>query len=120
MTDRRSAPGGPDSEPDTVELPVGDVLDLHSFPPREVSDLVQHYLDCAFDEGLSGVRIVHGKGMGVQRSIVRKLLERHPRVEAYGDAPLEAGGWGATWVRFHSRPDRTEEGRAGNFSAPNA
>ena len=90
-------------EPDDdgpVEMEVGDVLDLHSFPPREIRDLVLHYLDLAGEAGFEQVRIIHGRGAGVQRRTVRTLLERHPRVEAFGDAPLGAGGWGATWARL--------------------
>jgi DNA-nicking Smr family endonuclease len=83
-----------------VELPITDVLDLHSFPPREVADVVREYLDAAYEKGLRELRIVHGKGTGVQRRTVRTLLERDPRVAEFGDAPLEAGSWGATWVRL--------------------
>lgn len=83
-----------------VELPVTDVLDLHTFRQSEVPDLVREYLDAAYEKGLRELRIIHGKGIGVQRQTVRTLLARDPRVEAFGDAPLEAGGWGATWVRM--------------------
>jgi DNA-nicking Smr family endonuclease len=83
-----------------VEIPITDVLDLHSFRPPEVADVVREYLDAAHALGLRELRIVHGKGIGVQRQTVRTLLERDGRVEAFGDAPLEAGGWGATWVRL--------------------
>ena len=83
---------------DPVELPITDVLDLHSFPPAEVSDLVRDYLDEAWTRGLRQLRIIHGRGTGTQRRSVRTLLSRDPRVVDFGDAPLEAGGWGATWV----------------------
>src|SRR4051794_25620567 len=83
-----------------IEIPITDVLDLHSFRPPEVADVVREYLDAAYARGLRALRIVHGKGTGTQRRTVRTLLERDPRVEAFGDAPLEAGGWGATWVRL--------------------
>ena len=85
-----------------IELPITDVLDLHSFRPSEVPDLVRDYLDAAYEKGFRELRIIHGKGIGVQRETVRTLLERDPRVEAFGNAPLEAGGWGATWVRLRS------------------
>ncbi len=88
-------PEGPD-EP--VEVPIGDVLDLHSFRPAEVPDLVRHYLDEAWANGLRRLRIIHGRGTGAQRRTVRTILSRDPRVSAFGDAPGEAGGWGATWV----------------------
>ena len=89
-------------EPETVELPITDVLDLHSFRPSEVPDVVRDYLDAAHEKGFRDLRIIHGKGVGVQRQTVRTLLERDPRVESFGDAPMEAGGWGATWVRLRS------------------
>lgn len=85
---------------DVVELPITDVLDLHSFLPREVPDVVRDYLDAAYEAGFRAVRIIHGRGAGVQRQTVRTLLGRDPRVEAFGDAPPGAGGWGATWVRL--------------------
>lgn len=83
-----------------VELPITDVLDLHSFRPAEVSGVVREYLDAACEKGFRALRIIHGRGIGVQRLAVRTLLSRDPRVEAFGDAPAEAGGWGATWVRL--------------------
>jgi DNA-nicking Smr family endonuclease len=85
---------------DPVELPITDVLDLHSFRPAEVPDVVREYLEAAWEKGFRELRIIHGKGIGVQRQTVRTLLGRDERVEAFGDAPLEAGGWGATWVRL--------------------
>jgi DNA-nicking Smr family endonuclease len=87
-------------EDEVVELPVTDVLDLHSFRPAEVPDVVREWLDAAYEKGFRELRIIHGKGIGVQRQTVRTLLGRDPRVEAFGDAPLEAGSWGATWVRM--------------------
>lgn len=87
---------------DPVELPITDVLDLHSFRPAEVPDVVREYLEAAWEKGFRELRIIHGKGIGVQRQTVRTLLARDERVEAFGDAPLEAGGWGATWVRLRS------------------
>ena len=85
---------------DVIELPITDVLDLHPFQPREVKDVVRDYLDAAYDQGLRHLRIIHGRGTGVQRRTVRTLLERDPRVVAFGDAPAEAGGWGATWLEM--------------------
>jgi dsDNA-specific endonuclease/ATPase MutS2 len=89
-------PDGPADGP--VEVPIGDVLDLHSFRPAEVPDLVRHYLDEAWARGLRHLRIIHGRGTGTQRRTVRTVLSRDPRVKAFGDAPIEAGGWGATWL----------------------
>src|SRR5258706_10725183 len=83
-----------------VELPITDVLDLHSFRPAEVADVVREYLEAAWEKGLRELRIIHGRGIGAQRQTVRTLLSRDPRVTGFGDAPAEAGGWGATWVRL--------------------
>ena len=83
-----------------VEIPITDVLDLHSFRPAEVKEVVPAYLDAAWEKGLRELRIIHGRGIGVQRQTVRTLLERNPRVVEFGDAPPEAGGWGATWLRM--------------------
>ncbi len=83
-----------------AELAITDVLDLHSFPPREVGDLVRTWLDEAAAAGLRRLRIIHGKGIGAQRQQVRTLLARDRRVTGFGDAPPEAGGWGATWVNL--------------------
>ncbi len=105
-----------------VELPIGDVLDLHSFPPREVHDVVLSYLDAAAAAGLAHLRIVHGKGIGAQRQMVRTLLARDPRVTGFGDAPAEAGGWGATWVRLAApgspEPDPPEPPPAAQAEGP--
>ena len=87
-------------EPDPIELEITDVLDLHSFRPQEVSSVVREYLDAACEKGLKRVRIIHGRGVGVQRQTVRNLLERDERVRDFGDAPPDAGGWGATWAEL--------------------
>ena len=79
-------------------IPVTDVLDLHSVPPCDVRGVVEEYLEEARRVGLRALRIVHGRGIGVQREIVRAILARTPFVAGYGDAPLEAGGRGATVV----------------------
>ena len=90
-----------DEDPvDPIELEITDVLDLHPFQPQDVSSVVREYLDAAYDAGLRRLRIIHGRGAGVQRKTVRTLLERDDRVRGFGDAPPGAGGWGATWVDF--------------------
>ena len=95
MTDEDdSAP----EELDSVELPIEDVLDLHPFRPAEAADVVRSWLEEAYARGLRRVRVIHGKGIGVQRETVRKILARDPRVVAFGDLPAEHGGWGATWI----------------------
>jgi dsDNA-specific endonuclease/ATPase MutS2 len=79
-----------------VILPITDVFDLHSVPPRDVKAIVEAYLEEAHARGFTAIRIVHGRGIGVQREMVRTILARTPFVLEFSDAPLEAGGWGAT------------------------
>lgn len=85
-----------DDEP--VRIPITDVFDLHSVQPKEVEIAVEAYLEEANRMGLKSLRIIHGRGIGVQRQIVRAVLSRTPFVASYADAPPEAGGWGATIV----------------------
>ena len=87
-----------DELPDDVTLPIEDAIDLHAFAPRDVKDVVASYLDAAHEAGFREVRIIHGRGIGVQREAVRALLARHPKVVGFADAPPERGGWGATLV----------------------
>jgi dsDNA-specific endonuclease/ATPase MutS2 len=81
-----------------VRIPVTDVFDLHTVPAREVQAVVENYLEEANRLGLRALRIIHGRGIGVQREIVRSILSRTPFVASFSDAPAEAGGWGATVV----------------------
>ena len=83
-----------------VVLPVEEHLDLHAFSPRDVRDVVGSYLEAAWEAGFQEVRLIHGRGIGVQRESVRSLLARHPHVLSFADAPPERGGWGATVVRL--------------------
>jgi len=85
-------------EEDPVRIPISDVFDLHSVPPRDVKPIVVEYLAEARRSGFKALRIIHGRGIGVQREIVRSVLAQTPFVESFGDAPMEAGGWGATVV----------------------
>ncbi len=85
-----------DAQP--VELPITDVFDLHSVPAKDVKEAVEEYLSEAHRLGYTALRIIHGRGIGVQRETVRTILARTSFVESYGDAPAEAGGWGATLV----------------------
>ena len=87
-----------DEIPDDVTLPIEDAIDLHAFAPRDVKDVVASYLEAAREAGFREVRIIHGRGIGVQREAVRALLARHPRVASFADAPPARGGWGATIV----------------------
>ena len=79
-------------------IPVTDVFDLHSVPPRDVKAVVEEYLTEAVRLGFKALRIIHGRGIGVQRETVRAILGRRPEVIDFRDAPLEAGGRGATVV----------------------
>lgn len=84
--------------PEIVEIQITDTLDLHSFRPQEVSEVVESFLEAALESGFTRLRIIHGKGIGAQRRMVRSLLRRHPDVDSFADAPGDAGGWGATTV----------------------
>ena len=86
------------TEPDPVTLPIEDSLDLHAFVPRDVPSVVDEYLSQTVARGFGEVRLIHGRGTGVQRAIVQKILARHPRVLSFSDAPPDRGGWGATIV----------------------
>jgi dsDNA-specific endonuclease/ATPase MutS2 len=83
-----------DGEP--VPIEITDVFDLHSVPDRDVTGVVEAYLEEARVRRFRYVRIIHGRGIGVRREIVRSVLSRASFVESYTDAPAEAGGWGAT------------------------
>ena len=88
------------SIPEEIELPLEDFIDLHPFQPREIPSVVDSYLEAAAEAGFTEVRLIHGRGIGVQRERVRSVLAKHPLVEAFGDAPSPRGGWGATLVRL--------------------
>jgi DNA-nicking Smr family endonuclease len=94
----RTAAVALDDEP--VRIPIEDALDLHAFAPRDVASVVAEYLDAAHARGFAEVRLIHGRGIGVQRRIVQSVLARHPLVAGFADAPPERGGAGATIVRL--------------------
>jgi dsDNA-specific endonuclease/ATPase MutS2 len=85
---------------DPIRIPIGDVFDLHTVPPRDVKAVVEEYLIEARNAGFKALRIIHGRGIGVQREIVRSVLAKTEFVAEFRDAPAEAGGWGATIVTF--------------------
>jgi DNA-nicking Smr family endonuclease len=85
-----------DEEP--VEIPITGELDLHAFAPRDVPAVVEEYVEACRERGLSRLRLVHGRGAGVQRAEVRRVLGRLPGIRSFSDAPPESGGWGATIV----------------------
>ena len=84
-------------------MPIEDILDLHTFKPKEVPDLLADYFYACIDAGIYSVRIVHGKGRGILKKRVQELLKKNPLVESYKNAPLEAGSWGATLVELKPR-----------------
>ena len=83
-----------------VKIDIEDVLDLHTFKPEDVPDLLEDYIFECIKSGIFSVRIIHGKGKGIQKKRVQKLLKNNPKVESFQDAPPEAGGWGATLVEL--------------------
>jgi len=83
-------------EDETIPYPIEDSIDLHTFRPNEVKDLLNDYLEAAGGKGFEEVRIIHGKGIGVQRRIVHSVLKNHPLVSSFREAGLDAGSWGAT------------------------
>jgi len=87
-----------------VRIPITDVFDLHTIAPRDVAAAVDAYLDEAYEMGLRALRIVHGKGIGVQRETVRRILATKSYVKGFRDAPVEAGSWGATVVDLEPPP----------------
>ena len=87
-----------DQEP--IALPIDGVLDLHTFSPKEVANLLDDYVAECIKAEIYDLRIIHGKGKGILKDRVRKILAAHPMVESFSEAPLEAGGWGATLVRL--------------------
>jgi len=91
--------------PEPVVIEITDVFDLHTIPPREVKTVVEEYLREAQQRGYPVVRIIHGKGVGVQRQIVRAILARTPFVVDWSDASPNAGGLGATIVTLSGRDD---------------
>jgi len=83
-----------------IQLPIEDVLDLHTFRPQDVSNLLRDYFAECIRSNIFSVRVIHGKGKGIQKKQVQRLLQRNPQVKSFKDAPPEAGGWGATLVEL--------------------
>ena len=88
---------------DPVEIPIEDTIDLHSFAPRDVVSVVDEYLHAALAAGFTDVRLIHGRGKGVQRADIQRLLRGHALVDRYWDAP--ESHLGATLVRLRGNPD---------------
>lgn len=84
-----------------IELPIEDVLDLHTFLPQEVPNLLDDYLSACIEKQIYSVRIIHGKGQGILKKRVEKYLFKNHQVRSFKSAPPEAGGWGATLVELN-------------------
>lgn len=87
-----------------IEIPIDGTLDLHTFQPRDVKDVVTDYLEVCAEKGIYRVRIVHGKGIGTLREIVHAQLKKLPSVVSYRLGDETSGGWGATWVTLKRIP----------------
>jgi DNA-nicking Smr family endonuclease len=83
-----------------IRIPIEDVLDLHTFRPQDIKDLLANYFDECIKAGIFKVRVIHGKGKGIQKRQVQRFLKKNPQVRNFQDAPPEAGGWGATLVEL--------------------
>ena len=79
-----------------VRIPIEDWIDLHTFSPKEIPSLLEEYLLECQEKGFKEVRIIHGKGIGIKRSILHSILRKSPLIECFIMAPPEAGSWGAT------------------------
>jgi DNA-nicking Smr family endonuclease len=97
-----SAPGEPPGD-EPVAIPLTGDLDLHPFSPREIPSVVEEYVRACRERGVLHLRLAHGRGRGVQRAAVRRVLASLPEVVSFSDAPLSAGGWGATVVLLRGR-----------------
>lgn len=88
-----------------IQIPIEDVLDLHTFQPRDIPSLLHDYFSECIKAGIFSVRVIHGKGKGLQKRQVHQVLNKHPLVQRYKDAPPQAGGWGATLVELKQLTD---------------
>lgn len=91
------------SAEDEIELPIDGVLDLHTFSPRDVKELLQDYLFACREKGIFEMRVIHGKGTGALRKTVHSILEKMPEVLSFRTAAEDAGGWGATLVQLRQK-----------------
>ncbi len=83
-----------------VKIPIEDVIDLHTFRPKDVPDLLEDYFSACIDKGIFSVRVIHGKGKGILKKRVQEILSKNPMVESFRDASPGAGGWGASIVEL--------------------
>ncbi|MBW2244700.1 MAG: Smr/MutS family protein [Deltaproteobacteria bacterium] len=97
---RSTDPDDPPFDDEIVHVPITEALDLHDFAPREIPEVVEAYLEAAWEKGFREVRLIHGRGKGVQRARIQSLLAKVAHAHSWGDAPAERGGWGATLVQL--------------------
>ena len=83
---------------DPIEIPITGELDLHTFQPGEVKDLLEEYISICIEKKIFSLRIIHGKGKGILKQKVHSILKKNPHVSSFTDAPSNSGGWGATLV----------------------
>jgi dsDNA-specific endonuclease/ATPase MutS2 len=86
-----------------IHIPIDGILDLHTFNPREISDLIKDYINACLETGIFEIQIIHGKGKGILRDRVHSILKKHPLVENFSLDP-GASGWGATVVQLRKKP----------------
>jgi dsDNA-specific endonuclease/ATPase MutS2 len=89
-----------------IQIPIEDALDLHTFQPKDIADLLENYFDECIKADIFSVRVIHGKGKGIQKRQVHRILQKNPQVKSFKDAPPEAGGWGATVVELKPPVDK--------------
>jgi DNA-nicking Smr family endonuclease len=97
------------NELEPLELPIDGVLDLHTFQPKEVKDLLPEYIAACRGKGILQIRVIHGKGTGALRETVHSILDRLPEVISYRLAGEGAGGWGATLVELRPKEDSSSD-----------
>ncbi len=98
------------AEEEVFVVPIEEAIDLHHFHPREIAEVVDAYLEAALEKGFAEVRLIHGRGKGVQRANIHKRLRKDPRVERFAESTPDRGGWGATIVWLNTSKAAGGEG----------
>jgi DNA-nicking Smr family endonuclease len=86
-----------------VKIPIEDIIDLHTFRPKDVPYLLEDYFSACIDKGIFSVRVIHGKGKGILKKRVQEIVSKNPMVESFRDALPGNGGWGASIVELKKR-----------------
>ena len=108
--DEPAEPDGSDEHDAAVRIPLTGDLDLHPFHPRDIPSVVEEYVHACRARGVLHLRLAHGRGRGVQRAAVRRVLASMPEVKSFADAPAIAGGWGATVAELRPAEDSARGG----------